>query len=387
MGYSQAERNLILLSAGTAARREALRDRIAQPAAAAVDWSELTEILRLRRLLPVLGPRLLELAGESAGPGFAVAVEEALEAGRRQATLLQLVSLRTIGMLAAAGIRAAPLKGPQLSEAIHGDPGRRLSSDIDLLVAADQLEAAVEIVRELGYEPPTDPLEPSGLPQLHFALIHARGELPPVELHWRIHWYEEDFARECLLPPAVDAEAEWRPEPAAELTALLLYYARDGFIDVRLPVDLGAWWDTFGGDLPAGALDRLLLSYPQLAPAIRVALATAESVVGIPARSIAEVQPLRPRHRVAARLANPNPHSSRAQLYAERGLIDGLLTPPGGFGTFVRRQVLPPRDVLEQQARHGEREQRRTSLGRGAGVLGRYGLAFTRLLRPSETLV
>jgi Uncharacterised nucleotidyltransferase len=386
MSYTPAERNLILLSAGTAARREALRDRIGRPAAAAVDWQQLTEILRLRRLLPVLGPRILELADGSAGPDFAAAVEEGLEAGRRQAALLQLVSMRTIGMLAEAGIRAAPLKGPQLSEAIHGDPGRRLSSDIDLLVAADQLEAAVEVVRELGYETPTDPLEPSGLPQLHFALIHARGELPPVELHWRIHWYEESFARERLLPPAADPEGAWRPERAAELASLLLYYARDGFIDLRLPADISAWWDAFGDDLPAGALDRLLLSHPELAPAIQVALATAEAVVGIPAQVIASTPPLRPRHRIAARLANPNPHSSRAQLYAERGLIDGLLTPPGGLRAFVRRQVLPPRDVLEQQARHGEREQRRTSLGRGAGVLGRYGLAFTRLLRPSETL-
>ena len=95
------------------------------------------------------------------------------------------------------------MKGPLLAEAIYGDPGRRLSSDIDLLVAPEQLRSAVEVVRRLGYAAPTDYVQDSGLPLLHFGLVHERRELPPVELHWRVHWYERDFARERLLPPAV----------------------------------------------------------------------------------------------------------------------------------------------------------------------------------------
>ncbi len=387
MPISPAERKLILLSAATAARREALRERIARPAAAKVDWAHLAEALHVRRLLPVLGPRVLGLAGESASDEFAATVEQALEAGRRQAALLQLVSLRAGAALAAAGIRSSPLKGPQLSEAIHGDPGSRLSSDIDLLVAPEQLGDAVDAVRELGYEAPSDPIEPNGLPRLHFALIHSRGELPPLELHWRIHWYEERFASERLLPPGIEVQAEWRPQPADELAALLLFYARDGFIDLRLPADLSAWWDTLGASLGPGGLDGTIASYPSLAPSIRVAAQVAETVAGVPAAQLlTDSPPPRLRHRVAARLANPTPHSSRAQLYADIGLIDGLLSPPGGLGAFVRRQVLPPQEVLEQQARHGARRKRRSSLGRGAGIIGRYGLAMTRLLRPGETL-
>jgi hypothetical protein len=94
----------------------------------------------------------------------------------------------------------------------------------------------------------------------------------------------------------------------------------------------------------------------------------------------------RGRGRTAVRLANPNPHSSRSQIYAERGLIDGLLMPKGGFGAFVRRQLLPSPEVLNQQARHGGRRQARSRLGRGAGVLARYGLTMSRLLRVPERL-
>jgi hypothetical protein len=313
-------------------------------------------------------------------------VQSDLEAGRRQAALLLLVSQQARDALAAAGIGSAPLKGPQLSESIYGDPGRRLSSDVDLLVAAGQLAAAVEVLRGLGYEEPLDPMEPSGLPQLHFAMIHSRGEMPPVELHWRIHWYEDRFAGERLLPPPGE-QPGWRPTRADELVSLLLFYARDGFLDLRLPADLSAWWDAWGAELEAAQIAERLDAYPALGPSIRAALRVAESLIGLPAAPLlAGAPPPRRRERVAARLAYPNPYASRAQLYADIGLIDGLLTPPGDLGAFVRRQVLPPRDVLEQQARHGSRRRRRSSLGRGAGVLGRYAVAMTRLLRRGETL-
>lgn len=52
-------------------------------------------------------------------------------------------------------------------------------------------------------------------------LVHERGELPLVELHWRMHWYEQDFARERLLPPAEDPMGDWRPAPVDELATLL----------------------------------------------------------------------------------------------------------------------------------------------------------------------
>jgi hypothetical protein len=380
-----AERQLILLSAGTATRRRAMSER-AERLTADVDWPRLAETLRLRKLLPTLGPRILEFADGRAGDDFAAAVEQALEAGRRQGAFLQLISLRVIAMLADAGIRCAPLKGPLLGEAIYGDPGRRLSSDIDLLVAPEQLHAAVEVVRGLGYDAPTDYVDDCGLPLLHFVLVHERGELPPVELHWRVHWYEGSFATERLLPPTVDHVGSRRPAPADELAALLLFYARDGFIDLRLAGDLSALWDVYGADLPPGALDELLRTYPAFARVIPVAVKVAERMVGLPAtRLVGDMPKLGLRERIAVRLANPNPHSSQSQLYADMGLIDGLLMPRGAFSVFVRRQLLPPPEVLDQQARHGARRRARSPLGRCAGVLARYGLTMTRLMRAPET--
>jgi Uncharacterised nucleotidyltransferase len=386
MASNQAEHELILLCAGTAARRRAMSAR-AERLLSEIDWQRLAETLRSRKLLSTLGPRVLELAGDRASDDFAVAVQEAIATGRRQGAFLQLISLRAIAMLGDAGIRSAALKGPLLGESIYGDPGRRLSSDIDLLVAPEQLQAAVDVIRGLGYEAPEDYVDESGLPLLHFVLLHEREELPPVELHWRVHWYEQGFARERLLPPSVDSTGAWRPEPVAELAALLLFYARDGFVDLRIATDLGAWWDVFGAELRPAALAELLRTHPALAHAVVAAARAAERTVGLPAVHIlGDGSKLGLRERMAARLANPNPSSSRSQLYADIGLIDGLLMPRGGFGAFIRRQVLPPAEVLDQQARHGSRLRARSQLARGAGIVGRYGMTTARLLRAPEQL-
>jgi hypothetical protein len=384
---SQAEHQLILLSAGIAARRQDRRER-ARGLMGEVDWSHLAETLRMRKLLTALGPRILELAEGQPSAGFSAAVGEALETGRRHSAFLQLTSLRVMAMLAEMGIRCAPLKGPLLGEAIYGDPGRRLSSDIDLLVAPKQMQAAVQVVSGLGYKAPTDHVGQDGLPLLHFVLVHERNELPPMELHWRVHWYEPNFAHERLLPPTADeSPGVWRPAPTDELAALLLFYARDGFVDLRLATDLSAWWEVYGNDLPPGAVDELLRIYPALARVIPAAVEAAERTVGLPAAQIiGDIHKLGLRERTAVRLANPNPRSSRSQLYADMGLIDGLLAPKGGFGAFVRRQVLPPSEVLDQQARHGGKRRARLPLSRAAGVLARYGLTLTRLLRAPETL-
>jgi len=371
---------LILLSAGTAERRDEAGERAAG-LLARVDWQLLATRLRSQRLLPTLGPRILELAGGAAAEEFEIAVGEAIDATRRQDALLQLISARTMEALDDAGIRSAALKGPALGEALYGEAGRRLSSDIDLLVAPEHLDRAVKVVRGLGYARPVDHVDARGLPLLHFALVHERDELPPIELHWRVHWYETHFARERLLPPSGKGANGWRPAPADELAALLLFYARDGFTGLRQATDLGAWWDAFGAELDPGALAQSARAYPALAPALAAALTVAGRTVSFPAeRALGEEVALGARGRIAARLANARPYDSEAQLFAEIGLIDGLLTPRQGLPAFFRRQVAPPAEVIREHAEKAHRGRVTSTVGYSLRVLGRYALAIARLL-------
>jgi hypothetical protein len=375
---TEVENRLIVLAAATAQRR-AEQSRTLADLAEAADWERLTGLLSRARLLPTLGPRIVELGPARVPDEFETAVTSSIEACRRQDALLQLISTRIEGSLTEAGIRATGLKGPALGEAVFSEPGRRLSGDIDLLVPTAQLDRAVEVVRGLGYGSPTDPVGQRGLPLLHFALAHERGELPPVELHWRVHWYEARFAQERLLAPR-PGDLGWKPEPADELAALLLFYARDGFTGLRQAADLGAWWDRFGGELEPGAMEETVRAYPQLGPAITVALRVAEAAVGVPAGQLAGGPGLGLRGRIAVHLADPRPYASEEQLFAEIGLIDGLLAPRDSLGAFFRRQVAPPREVLRDHAEKAMSTDVSSPLGYGARMLGRYALALGRLL-------
>jgi len=374
----RVEGRLALLSAGTEERRAAVPAE-AEALAGTVDWSQLGGLLQERKLLPTLGPRILETGG-SEDAAFAELVGKALEAGRRYGSFLQLVGSRLTAMLEEKGIPVTVLKGPKLSEALYGDPGRRLSNDIDLLVDPDQLADAVEVVRSLGYLPPSDFIYENGLPLLHFALVHPRNELPPVELHWRIHWYEERFAREQLLPASCGSST-WRPAPAAELAELLLFYVRDGFVDLRLAVDISAWWDLRGGELKDGEMAELLDAYPGLSRALMTALEVSERIVGLPAAQILGVLPrLKARDRLAARMADPNPSARPSQLHADMGFIDGLLTPTRDLPKFARRQIFIPADVFREYAKH-EDFSAWSPLDYAVRVLFRYWLAGLRALR------
>jgi len=369
-----------MLSAGTLARRQIAQRQIDE-LGARVNWSLIAELLSRRRLLTLLGPRLTEVAARYCGNGFGIRVSRAVDTGRRHAVLLQAIASHVITALADAGIRCSMLKGPQLSEVLYGDPGVRPSRDIDLLVAKEQLHDAVEIVRGLEYMAPTDHVEDDGLPLLHFALLHERGVLPPVELHWRIHWYERSFAYDRLLPPQGNTPDSWRPAPIDELAALLLFYARDGFIDLRIATDIGTWWSAFGANLQPNALDELIHAYPAFQRVLLVTARVAQGIVGLPADQLTrQSSKLGARGRIAARLADPSPSASKAQLYADMGLIDGLLTPPGSFRAFLKRQVTPPMEVIREHAHKAHDVPVGSTLGYALRVLTRYGLALTRLL-------
>jgi Uncharacterised nucleotidyltransferase len=367
---------LVGLSAGTAAHRAREQDRSKRLLRTA-DWQRLSETLRHLRLLPTLGPRLIEMADGDTPIEFDQQVAAALESSQRHAAFLELTAQRTIEILRQAGIRVTPLKGPWLAEALYGDIARRVCNDIDLLVAPSQLDDAVRVARTLGYSRPTDRVDEEGLPRLHFTLTHQRDTLPPLELHWRIHWYESRFAEERLLAPA-GAPSGWRPEAVDELASLLLFYARDGFLALRYACDLGAWWDTRGGQVSGGQVESLVETYPALAGVLRAALAVAERKIGLPAAKLGggRLQP-RVRERLSRRIACAEGRGGAAQRYAEMSLIDGLLTPRQGLREYLSRQLRAPQPT-PGQTRLG---RLRTDLAHSARVLTRYGLTVLGLLR------
>jgi Uncharacterised nucleotidyltransferase len=372
-----------MLSAGTAARRQQMREP-ARALARTADWALISATLSRRGLTPMLGGRLLELCPGPARERFASEVAISVTSTRRRGALQALVSEHLRQSLAQAGIRSLALKGTFLAEAVYGDPGLRGAADIDLLVAPGDLSAALAVVRRAGYGAPRDHVARDGLPLLHYTLTDGSGRLPALDLHWRVHWYEQRFSSDMLARAGRDDHWGLRAGALDELVSLLLFYARDGFLGLRLACDLARWWDRLGDRLSEGALGEVIGAYPALGRALSAAADAAERVAGLPGSWLLGGQRRADlRTRLATRLANPGARGNPAQCSADAGLVDWLLVPRGGQREFIRRQLLPPRAVLAERSRV-RAERRITTVGHGARVLGRYGLTMARLTGPRE---
>ena len=328
------ERRVITLVCGTEARRRAARDEISE-LLADIDVARLVALLRRVNLLVLIGQRLLPL-GLGDTPELERELDQVIGPARKWGAGTELACLQVLSRLEAVGIRALPLKGSILARQLYGDVGARSSMDIDILVDRDDLPGAVAAVEELGWAWEAEVRRQEGLPALHERLVHP--SLPRVELHWRVHWYEQRFAADALARAESAADGEpLRMQPLDGLVALMLFYARDGFAGLRYPTDAAAWWDlTHSASDGPPAVDAVIERYPELAAPVRVASALLSELVGIPAAHTGD-PPFR--WRVAAGLATPFLEGGREQAEANRGLADLLLAPPGTAGDAMSRLV------------------------------------------------
>lgn len=331
-----------------------------------MDFAALERALAGRRLLTLIGSRAVELGDERVPADFRAAVERALGGARAQGLALEWATHRAVAELAGAGIAALPLKGPLWGDAAYGDVGLRETSDVDLLVPGDRLDAAVRALMEAGYAAPPEPAREAGLPDLHYRLVHPSH--PPVELHWRVAWYETDFAGDMLARARPGEDGVLRPDPRDLAASVLLFYARDGFHGVRYAADLAALWDNRREGLDGAFLEPYVERYPALAPAFTAAARAAEVVAGVPAmRWLGGAAASGRRVSLATRFADWTQQGDPDQLSANISLVGGLLGPPGSAWSFARRELLP------YDLRPGPR------LAHAVKRCGRYGLALWRV--------
>lgn len=290
-------------------------------------------LLQRLNVVPLVGGRLLEADAPVDQP-FVREVTAAIEAARRRGSMFDLITLGVLGALEKAGIRAMPLKGSALARDLYGDPGLRTSIDIDVLVCAEDLAEAASVIAKMGWV--AEERASGGLPLLHETLVHP--ELPRIELHWRVHWYETRFAADALQRAERSAPGEaLRMQPADELASLLLFYQRDGFAGLRSPADVGAWWSANHGRLGDGnSIGAIARQYPSLSAPLTVAADVLSSLVGVP-RPPSRSGGLR--QRWAKALANPFLDGDAAQIRANASLIDLLLAPAHGHLSSVRREL------------------------------------------------
>jgi hypothetical protein len=335
------EEELILLLCGTAERRRRSGERIAA-LARETDCEALAALMSRQLILPLLGTRLVAAAPGRVPPAFVKHLEEATAMAARRGLVLEVIAAQIQRDMAEAGVEMLPLKGIALARNLYGDPAMRQAKDIDILVDPKQLGRAAEALARRGYRRSSAADEEPG--RLHLSLEHRRPELPPVEIHWRVHWYEDAFSQR-MLRRSERTPGGLRAQPADELASLLLFFSRDGLTGLRLPADVAAWWDIHGRAEGPPLLDGIVAETPELRPALSAAALTLERLVGIPGEAVLSEQRRASSRRslAAVRLANWTVTGDWDQISANLTLVDLLLSPRGGGWSFVRRSLVPSR--------------------------------------------
>lgn len=367
-GDVAVEQQLALALVAPAAQRAA-DARLIEDLAARADLDAFLRLAAHQRLTPLLGTRRMEVPGP-ASPAAEASVARVVLKARRLGAVQEMLAVELLRRLEAGGVPALPLKGALLAKRLYGDVGLRVSGDIDLLVCPEHFPAAREILRNAGMGL-TGPREHSAMPRLHDRFVGPHGS-PVVELHWRVHWYEDEFSRQLVLGSRVTPGLGRVPRATDDLCALLLFYARDGFAGLRLVADIGAWFDAHGDDVHEPVVDRVVREHPRLAPSLTAAAVVVSGLLGLEPGRLTTA----PERRRISRLANPWLRGDHEQIAAEQSLLDLLLTARGDRWAAVRRQLLAP----EHLARDGD-DTLPVRLEHAFLTSRRYGRALSRPLR------
>ena len=169
--------------------------------------------------------------------------------GVARALIMSATLIRTLDLLASAGIRAMPWKGPILGQAVYGDVAARHFADLDVLVYPADAPRAIETLKGAGWlralEEDIGPMD---------SLMRTECELPLVETGTgtvlEVHW--------GLDPPAMrsslDVDTVWKSAfpllllgrslpcagPADTFVGLAVHAARHGWLNLEQACSLGA---------------------------------------------------------------------------------------------------------------------------------------------------
>lgn len=106
---------------------------------------------------------------------------------RRDNLLVLARAEQALDCLLSAGVRPVALKGADLLNRIYTSFDRRTIDDIDLLLHAEELPAAVAALEKAGWRAPPEPKRSAYVRSSHHMPIESPGPLPVIlEIHWNL---------------------------------------------------------------------------------------------------------------------------------------------------------------------------------------------------------
>lgn len=151
-----------------------------------LDWNFLIETAHHQRILPLV---FRNLDPHFIPPPSAQRLQRAVAANVKRNLFLTRELIRVVDQFAANGIPNIPYKGPVLASFLHGDPGLREFSDLDLLIPVNQVSRARALLISEGYRPDVEVAYrelPSFIRREKDMKLLREDDGVVLEVHWRI---------------------------------------------------------------------------------------------------------------------------------------------------------------------------------------------------------
>ena len=163
---------------------------------------------------------------------------------RRQAALWDIERDRLLSVLAREGLDPVVLKGAALRETVYAEPAERSMGDLDLLLPAEQIDAARIALERVGYRAGGDQvLAAYRRHHFHVPLTHANGFV--VEIHWALSrpalgftLDERAFLSRALVRPRPAGRPLKVPSPEDMILHLASQNEEDAFGRLRRIADI-----------------------------------------------------------------------------------------------------------------------------------------------------
>jgi len=164
------------------------------------------------------------------------------------------VFLSILDALCLSDIPIVVLKGFPLSRKLYGDPFRRITGDIDLLLKPQDISRAISILSAAGYVPAISPW-PSNHKKAQrfqrfrnqFAMLHPESGIV-VELHWRLLYFPvksqhtlETLVGDNLVEQKADGRSFFVLNDEMELLYLIIHGGLHGWNRLKWLVDVEAF--------------------------------------------------------------------------------------------------------------------------------------------------
>ncbi|MBM7540680.1 nucleotidyltransferase family protein [Amphibacillus cookii] len=154
-----------------------------------VNWTELFKLARYHRVNPMVYKKLKQLNTELVPNQILRAFHDHYLANTMRMMQLTAEMERVCSIFNLHKLNVLVLKGPALSYQLYKDLSSRTSNDLDFLISIEDLDASMEILKDLGYQIAYEPprLLQDWKVQNHHIEFYNYEKNCEIEVHWKLN--------------------------------------------------------------------------------------------------------------------------------------------------------------------------------------------------------